>query len=448
MLRTIIRNLPAKPGATISISFFVFIGIGAILLMLPVATVDREGTSLVDAIFTSTSAICVTGLIVQDTSVYFSRFGHIVILTLIQIGGLGIMTSYAFFSIAVGKRLLISQQVAMKGVLHIEYGEIKKTILFIVISTFIIEAIGAVVLAIHWSGEPFSDYVFYSIFHSISAFCNAGFSLFSNSLINYSGDVVVNVTIGLLIVSGGLGFIVLSNLFGFNPFFSKKEKKSRVNLHTKIVLTMTGILIILGAILFYTFEYKNTLDLFSIKDKVFVSFFQSITTRTAGFSTVDISSLTTSTFLCFIFFMFVGGSSGSTAGGIKTGTLFIIIAVVYNMFRGREEVEVFERTINRRNVQKAISVTTMSILTIMLFSMALLYTEKASFDVVIFEVFSAFGTVGLSAGLTPDLTNIGKILITILIFMGRIGPLTLALILGREIAERKIRFPEERIIIG
>ena len=448
MLRTTIRNLPAKPGATISISFFVFIVIGTILLMLPIATTDGNGTSLIDAIFTSTSAMCVTGLIVQDTSVYFSRFGHIVILTLMQLGGLGIMTSNAFFSIAIGKRLLISQQVAMKGVLDTGYGEIKKTVLFIVISTFIIEAIGAVVLAIHWSNEPLGDYVFYSIFHSISAFCNAGFSLFSNSLINYGSDVVVNITIGLLIVAGGLGFIVLTNLSGFLLFFSKRNKKRRVSLHTKIVLTTTGILIILGAILFYTFECKNTLGLFSIKDKVFASFFQSITTRTAGFTTVDISSLTTPTLLYFIFFMFIGGSSGSTAGGIKTGTFFVILAAVYNMFRGREDVEVFERTINRRTVQKAISITTISILTIVLFCMVLLYTEDAPFKVVIFEAFSAFGTVGLSAGLTSDLTDIGKILISILIFMGRIGPMTLALILGREIAERKIRFPEERIVIG
>ena len=452
MLGKTIKNLAVKPGITIGTSFFVFIVIGTILLMLPVATIDGNGTSLIDAIFTSTSAICVTGLIVQDTAVYFSRFGHIVILTLMQLGGLGIMTSYAFFSIAIGKRLLISQQVAMKGVLDTEYGEIKKTVLFIVVSTFIIEAIGAVVLAIHWSGEPFSDYVcdyvFYSIFHSISAFCNAGFSLFSNSLINYSGDVVVNVTIGLLIVSGGLGFIVLSNLSGFLLFFSKRGKKRRVHLHTKIVLTMTGILIILGAILFYTFEYKNTLDLFSVKDKVFVSFFQSITTRTAGFTTVDIGSLAAPTFLYFIFFMFIGGSSGSTAGGIKIGTFFVILAAVYNMFRGREDVEAFERTVNRQTVRKAISITTISILTIVLFCMALLYTENAPFKVVIFEAFSAFGTVGLSAGLTPDLTDIGKILISVLIFTGRIGPLTLALILGREIAERKIRFPEERIVIG
>ncbi len=448
MLKATIRNLPAKPGVTISISFFVFIVVGSILLMLPVATVDGEGTSMIDAIFTSTSAICVTGLIVQDTPVYFSRFGHIVILTLMQIGGLGIMTSYAFFSIAIGKRLLISQQVAIKGVLDTEYGDVKKTVLFIVISTFIIEAIGAVVLAIHWSGKSLGDYVFYSIFHSISAFCNAGFSLFSNSLFNYSGDVVVNITIGLLIVTGGLGFIVLSNLSGFLLFISKKDKKRRAHLHTKIVLTMTGILIILGAILFFTFECKNTLDTFAIKDKVFASFFQSITTRTAGFSTVDISSLTAPTFLYFIFFMFIGGSSGSTAGGIKTGTFFVILAVVYNMFRGREDIEAFERTINRQTVRKAISIITISVLTIMLFCMALLYTENAPFKVVIFEAFSAFGTVGLSAGLTPDLTNIGKILVSILIFMGRIGPLTLALILGREIAERKIRFPEERIVIG
>ena len=448
MFRNAFKNLTVKPGVTISASFFIVIMTGALLLMLPAATVDGNGASLVDAFFTSTSALCVTGLAVQDTAVYFSRFGHIVILVLMQLGGLGIMTSYTFFSIAIGKRILISQQVAMKEVLDTGYGEVKKTVLFIIISTFVIEAVGAVVLAIHWSNEPFGDYVFFSIFHSISAFCNAGFSLFSNSLINYSGDVVVNVTIGLLIVSGGLGFIVLSNLFGYFSLFPKGNKKRRLNLHTKIVLTMTGILIIVGAILFYIFECKNTLDLFSIKDKIFVSFFQSITARTAGFATVDIGSLTTPTVLFLIFFMFIGGSSGSTAGGIKTGTFFVIIAVVYNMFRGREEVEVFERTIQRRTVQKAVSIATLSLLTILMFCLILLYTEEASFKAVIFEAFSAFGTVGLSAGLSPDLTAIGKVIVSILIFVGRVGPLTLALVLGRDVAEKRIRFPEERIVVG
>jgi trk system potassium uptake protein len=448
MFRNALKNLTVKPGVTIGASFFVVIVIGALMLMLPAATVDGNGASLVDAFFTSTSALCVTGLIVQDTPVYFSRFGHVVILVLMQLGGLGIMTSYAFFSIAIGKRILISQQVTMKEVLDTGYGDVKKTVLFIIILTFVIEAIGAAVLAIHWSNEPFDDYIFYSVFHSVSAFCNAGFSLFSNSLINYSGDIVVNVTIGLLIVSGGLGFVVLSNLFGYFSLFPKNDKKRRINLHTKIVLTMTGILIIVGAILFYIFECKNSLDLFSIKDKIFASFFQSITTRTAGFSTVDIGSLTTPTFLYFIFFMFIGGASGSTAGGIKVGTFFVIIAVVYNMFRGREDVEVYKRTIHRRTVQKAVSIATISLLTVLIFCLILLYTEEASFKAVIFEAFSAFGTVGLSTGLSPDLTVIGKVVISILIFIGRIGPLTLALVVGREIAGRKIHFPEERIVVG
>jgi len=448
MFKKAFKNITVKPGITIGISFFVFITIGAFMLMLPAATVDGNSTSLVDAFFTSTSALCVTGLVVQDTPVYFSRFGHVVILVLMQIGGLGIMTSYAFFSIAIGKRLLISQQAVMKEVLDTGYGEVKKTVLFIILSTFVLEAIGAVVLAIHWSNEPFGDYVFYSVFHSVSAFCNAGFSLFSNSLINYSGDAVVNITIGLLIISGGLGFIVMPNILGYFFLLFKRDKKRRINLHTKIVLTMTGILIILGAILFFTFECKNTLDLFSVKDKVIASFFQSITTRTAGFTTVDISSLTAPTFLYFILFMFIGGSSGSTAGGIKTGTLFVIIAVVYNMFRGREEVEVFERTIHRRTVQKAFSIATISLSTILIFCLILLYTEEASFKAVIFEAFSAFGTVGLSTGLSFDLTSTGKVIVTILMFVGRIGPLTLALVFGREIAGRKIRFPEERIVVG
>ena len=451
MLRRIFKNLALKPGVTISASFFVFIMIGTFLLMLPAATVDGKGTSLIDAAFTSTSAICATGLIVQDTPVYFSRFGHIAILALMQLGGLGIMTSYTFLGIAIGKRLLISQYATMKGVLDTTNGgEIKKTVLFIVVSTFIIEAIGTIVLAIHWSGGSFDNYIFYSIFHSVSAFCNAGFSLFSDSLISYNGDVVVNITIGLLIISGGLGFIVLLNLSKHFLFFTggSRNGKRRLSLHTKIVLTMTGILIILGAALFYTFECGNILNTLSTRDKIFTSFFQSVTTRTAGFATVDIGSLTAPTLLYFIFFMFIGGSSASTAGGIKTGTFFVILAVFYNMFKGREDVEAFERTIYRRTVQKAVSISTISIITILIFCLVLLCTEDASFKVIVFEAFSAFGTVGLSAGLTPDLTAIGKILISILIFIGRIGPLTLALILGREVAERRIRFPEERIVVG
>jgi len=442
------KSFCTKPGGTISASFFLFILIGTILLMLPVATVDGKGTSLVDALFTSTSALCVTGLTVQDTSLYFSRFGHVIIMVLIQIGGLGIMTFYAFFSIAIGKKLLISQQVTMKVVLNTEKGEIRKTILFIIVSAFVLEAVGAAVLAAHWSHETFEDHIFYSVFHSVSAFCNAGFSLFSNSLIGYSSDLVVNVTIGFLVVSGGLGSIVLLNLFGYFSFFSKKNKIRRVNLHTKIVLTMTVILIIVGATLYYIFEYNNTLDLFSARDKISVSFFQSVTTRTAGFTMVDISSLATPTFLCFIFFMFIGGASGSTAGGIKVGTFFLIIAVVYNMFRGREEVEIFERTIHRRTVQKAVSIATLSLLTILLFCLILLCTEDAPFHTVIFEAFSAFGTVGLSTGLSSDLTVIGKIIFSCLMFIGRIGPLTLALVVGKKIAERKIRFPQESIVVG
>ncbi|MDR4509626.1 MAG: TrkH family potassium uptake protein [Candidatus Brocadiaceae bacterium] len=414
--------------------------------MLPVATVDGKGASFVDAFFTSTSALCVTGLIVQDTPVYFSRFGHVVILVLIQLGGLGIMTSYAFLSIALGKRFLLSQQATMKGVLDTESGEVIKTVLFIIVSTFVIEAIGAAVLAVHWSEEPFDDYIFSSVFHSISAYCNAGFSLFSNSLINYQGDAVVNLTIGTLIVCGGLGFIVLSNLFNYFSFFPGRDKK--IHLHTRIVLTMTGLLIIVGAILFYVFECKNALDQFSVSNRVCVSFFQSITTRTAGFATVDICSLTPSTTLFFIFFMFIGGSSGSTAGGIKTSTFFIIIAVVYNTFRGREEVELFERTIHRRVVQKSFSIATLAFVTIATFCLILLYTERASFHAIIFEAFSAFGTVGLSTGLSADLTVTGKYLIMILMFVGRIGPLNLALVFGKEIAGRKIHYPEERLIVG
>ncbi len=445
----IMKNYRSKPGVVIIISFIIFIFIGTSLLMLPHATIDGRGTPFIDAIFTSTSAVCVTGLIVQDTLLYFSRFGHIVILVLIQFGGLGIMTSYVFLSVAIGKRLLISQQVAMKGVFDTEYsGEIRKTVLFIVISTFIIEGIGTTVLAIHWSNETFGEDLFYALFHSISAFCNAGFSLFREGLAPYQTDTMTNLTIVFLIISGGIGFIVLINLFNFLTPSQGKCRKRKLNLHTKIVLTTTGILIILGAILFYTFEYNHTLSSLSGKNKIFVSLFQSVTTRTAGFTMVDVSGLASPTSLYYIYFMFIGGSSGSTAGGIKTGTLFVLIVLVYNLFRGREDIEIFGRTIPKRTVLKSVSILIISLFTVMLFSLVLFKTEDAPFRDVIFEAFSAFGTVGLSCGLTPHLSEGGKVAVAILMFVGRIGPLTLALIIGGEIVERKIRFPEERIVVG
>ena len=434
---------------TIVISFITFISIGTALLMLPPATTDGRGTSFIDALFTSTSAVCVTGLIVQDTLLYFSRFGHIVILVLIQFGGLGIMTAYVFLSIAIGKKLLISDQAAIKGVFDVEYsGGIKRTVLFIVISTFVIEGIGTAVLAIHWSGESPGEYLFYALFHSISAFCNAGFSLSSESMVPYRADLVVNLSIVFLIILGGIGFVVLINILNFLIPYPGGSRKRKLNLHTKIVLTTTGILIILGAILFFTLEYEHTLSSLSVKDKIFVSLFQSVTTRTAGFTMVNVGDLSSPTVLYFIFFMFIGGSPGSTAGGIKTSTLFVIVILVYNLIRGREDIEIFGRTVPKRTVLKAVSILTISLLTVTLFSMVLLHTEHAPFEVIIFEVFSAFGTVGLSCGLTPNLSAGGKMFVCMLIFIGRTGPLTLALIIARKSAERKIRFPVERIVVG
>ncbi|MCP5007312.1 MAG: Trk family potassium uptake protein [Planctomycetes bacterium] len=445
----IINHYTSKPGVTIVVSFITVILIGTVLLMLPNATTDGKGTSIIDAFFTSTSAVCVTGLVVQDTALYFSRFGHVVILVLIQLGGLGIMTSYLFLSIAVGKRLLISQQVAMKGLFDTGHGgEIKKTVLFIVISTFIIEGIGTTVLAIHWSGATFGDDVFYAIFHSISAFCNAGFSLFSESLVPYQTDLVVSLTTVILVVLGGIGFVVLINLWSILTPSPGGNRKRKLNLHSKIVLTTTGILIILGAVFFYTFEYDQTLTSLSASDKVFVSLFQSVSTRTAGFTMVDVGGLTSPTFLYFFFFMFIGGSPGSTAGGIKTSTLFVVFVLVYNLFRGRDDLEIFGRTIPGQTVLKAVSILAISLFTVMLFSMILLYTEDAPFHAIVFEAFSAFGTVGLSCGVTPHLSTGGKMLVCVLIFVGRIGPLTLAILIGRKIVERKIRFPEERIVVG
>ncbi|MGR3311388.1 MAG: TrkH family potassium uptake protein [Candidatus Brocadiales bacterium] len=447
----ILHHFGRKPGISISASFLLIILIGTILLRQPQATVTGEQMRLIDAIFTATSATCVTGLVVKDTAEYFSTFGKVVIMLLIQVGGLSIMTLAAFFTFVIGKRLAISQQAAIKGALDTGYTkEALSLVRFVVVSTFVLESFGCLLLFIHMLPKmpSIKTALFASIFHSISAFCNAGFSIFRNNLVDYQTDLLVNLTITSLIILGGLGFLVLTNLYGLLVSRFNTGHKGRVTLHTKLVLLITAPLLVCGLALFCFFEYNNSLAHLSFPDKLMVSYFQSVTPRTAGFSTVDIGSLTAPSYLLLMFLMFIGGSPGSTAGGIKIVTAGVIVAALYAMLRGKDDVEILGRTIPKRIIQRAVSIVTVSALVVILASMILLYTEKESFEVIIFEIFSAFGTVGLSAGLTPNLTNTGMLLITILMFVGRVGPLTIALAVSMAPPPARIKYPEERVMVG
>jgi len=442
----------SNPTRLLAMSFISIILIGTILLTFPVSSEMHERTPLVDALFTATSATCVTGLIVKDTPKYWSTFGKIIILLLIQAGGLGIMTFSVSIALIFGAKLGLREKMAMGEILEFpSVGQVGKIVKFIFKFTFIVEFIGMVILFFRWL--PFfhsvKEALFFSIFHSVSAFCNAGFSLFSKSLTGFVSDPIVNVVMMLLIIIGGIGFIVVFELFRKEHFVKKwRFNRPELTVHTKIVVSMSLILIILGFILFFIFEFDNVLIHEGIGGKLMASLFQSITPRTAGFNTVNISQLKDVTLFMIIFLMFIGASPGSTGGGIKTSTFAILILAVINMIRSREDIEIFQRKIPKNVVYKAVTIVVVSGFIIIFGTSLLLITQKDSLIHLLFEVTSAFGTVGLSTGVTFRLSNIGKIIISMIIYIGRIGPLTLAYAVGRYSKKLKREYPDARVMVG
>jgi len=411
----LVTLLSLKPAQLMVTSFSFAIGMGAILLMLPLASASGEKTSLLDALFTATSATCVTGLIVKDTASHFSFFGQTVILALIQIGGLGILN-------------------------------VKDLVLFIVKMTVFFELIGALVLFFLWQGrfESKLTCVYYALFHSVSAFCNAGFSTFTDSLMRFSQDTWTNFTIMALIILGGLGFTVVKDLFDS----LRKKKAVRFRVQTKVVLIVSFSLIVAGTIGFYLLENHHSLIGLKTKDKILVSFFQSVTSRTAGFNTCNISGLSTATLFMIMILMFVGGSPGSTAGGIKTTTVAVLAAAMVSGFRQKQESELYRRTIPFEVVRKAFSVFLISLFIVAAFFLLLLYIEQERFPDLMFEAVSAFGTVGLSTGATALFSQKGKIVVTLLMFIGRMGPLTITYAFLQPRKPPRYSYAEERVMIG
>ncbi len=447
---SIIERLQLQPAQFVALSFLFLVSIGALLLELPISAISTKSISFVDALFTATSAVCVTGLSTISVIDNFSLFGQVVILLLIQVGGLGIMTLQSLMTILIGKSLGVKDRFVMQDLLDLSDTEnLWDLVLDIVKYTFIIELWGIIVLTIAFSFEGFEfGRAFYlGFFHSISAFCNAGFALFNNSLESFASKPLIHGTIAVLIMLGGLGFIVLKEL---RLVFSEKRRFVHFALHTKIVLTSTIALIVVGTFIIFFGEYLNGLDGYSFFEKLQVSLFQSITLRTAGFNSMPLGSLHAYTIYLMMIFMFIGAGPGSTAGGIKVTTFAILIQSIRSTLKGQSKVEFFNRTIPSYQVVRATALAIISLITISLFILLLIKVEpEHDFLSLIFEVVSAFGTVGLSLGLTPHLSVAGKLVITLMMFIGRVGPLTMILAIGQKNSSSgKFDYPKGRIMIG
>ncbi|MGM0855062.1 MAG: TrkH family potassium uptake protein [Bacillota bacterium] len=432
-----------SPPQLLVVTFLFFIIVGMGLLKLPFAT--TESITWLDALFTTTSAMTVTGLAVVDTGDAFTLFGEVVIMSLIQIGGLGIMSFAVLIFMMLGKKIGFKERLLLQQALNqTSVGGVIKLVKYLFIFSFLVEGFAVLLLASEWVPEfGWRRGLYVSIFHSISAFNNAGFSLWSDSLMGYVGSPIVNITISFLFIVGGIGFTVLVDLW-------KSKTIRKLSLHTKIMVVGTFVINVFAFMMIFILEYNNpnTLAQLPLLDKLFASYFQAVTPRTAGFNSLDYGSMERSTLLLTILLMFIGAGSASTGGGIKLTTFVVISLSVFAFLKEKREIRIFRRTIDQNYIFKALAVSMISVLLVFTALFFLDMTERnASFLAILFEVVSAFGTVGLSMGITGSLTAIGKWIIIIVMFVGKLGPLTLAFSLSRPDKE-KIRYPKEDILTG
>ena len=426
--------------------FAALILIGAMMLSLPVSTHTGQ-IPFLDALFTATSAVCVTGLVVVDTGTYFTRFGQTVIMLLIQIGGLGFMTAATLVFILLGKRITLRERLVIQEAMNqISQQELIRLVYRVVLLTLAIEAIGALFLSTVFIPKyGLSTGVFYAVFHAVSAFCNAGFDLTGGfaSLTPYAHDTVILLTIAALFILGGLGFTVIMEVH-------QKRRFVRFTLHTKMVLLFTGILLLLPTVLIFALEYSNpaTLGQFGLGGKIINAFFTAATPRTAGFNSLPMNGLFPYTLFFIIALMFIGASPASTGGGIKTTTFGALVVAVISTIRGREHPLLYSKQIPVEILRRALSITMIAFLLVFFATFALLITEGGSLLDMLFEVMSAFGTVGLSTGITPELSPAGRMILIVVMFAGRIGPLTLVFSLAKRAQKAPVKYPEERIMIG
>lgn len=455
-MKVLSNELLRSPQRMILLSFLAVIGIGTALLMQPFVMSSGSPLSFVDALFTATSATCVTGLVVNNVALDFSTSGQWIILILIQIGGLGIMTFSTFFmALFVGRISVAGKDVIIDTFSQNPILELGKLIKVIFTFTIVLEFAGWLMLSViflqHYS---FSEALYQGLFHSISSYCNAGFSIMDGGYLNYSSNWFFSGVSMLLIIAGGLGFMVI---FDFNAQLRYPHKGifRRLSLHSKIVLLSTMVLIVAGSLLFYVLEFSNSLKDQNFSDQVLTSVFQSVTTRTAGFNTIGIDLLSEPTLFVLILFMLIGTSPGSCGGGIKTTTFVLFLQYLKRQFSNNKDINLMKRRIPETTLNRAVSIVFFAIFTVCFFVFLLLVTETHinpnentfSLSQILFEVVSAFGTVGLSTGITPFLSIPGKLLITLLMFIGRLGPLTLVFALKSK-TESGFRYMQEDILVG
>ena len=440
----------------LALGYLVVIVAGSLLLMLPFATRDGQSTSYVNALFTATSATCVTGLAPYDTNIHWTLFGQIVILFLIQTGGLGFMTFVSILFNAIGRNLgLYKRKALMLSEGADRLSDVRRLVRRIALGTTVVESAGALLLCIRFIPDfGVGKGIYYSVWHSISAFCNAGFDLMGGvfadeqfvSLTRYATDPLVSLTIAFLIIVGGLGFCVWSDII------DAKCNVKKFRLYTKVVLLVNTLFLVVSTVLFFFFERSNpTYENFTLGEKWLVSFFNATTPRTAGFNTVDLTSLSDSGYLLTVILMFVGGSSGSTAGGIKINTLAVIVMGMVAVFRGRRDIDIGKKRIDFSLVSQALAVFVSCLILVITATLIICVIEPdeiAPFRSVLFEVVSALGTVGLSLSLTPVLSTASKCILILLMYAGRVGILTLALALGESRKASEIKKPLDTLLIG
>jgi len=439
------RSLPIT---VVVYAFAIIIGVGAVLLMLPVSSESGQSTPFVDALFTATSAVCVTGLVVVDTGPHFSLFGEGVIMALMQIGGFGIMTGGTFLLVSLGRRVGLREKLIVGESMGLDkLGGLVPLVMGIMVFTIVAEGLGMVMFYIRFSSE-FSPTtaVWTSVFHAVSSFNNAGFDLFGGnfqSLANYQNDPLIVLGTAALVILGGISFIVVVDVVRMKRF-------RRLGLDTKLVLFTTGVLLAVGMIVILAMEYNNpdTLGLMTWPQKVLVAFFHSVTPRTAGFAVLNVGSMAVYTLFFMIMLMYIGGASGSTAGGIKVNTFGMLAATVWSTIRGREHAGAFGREFKSQQIHRALTIVMLSIGLVGVVALVLAITQDAPFIDLLFETVSAFGTVGLSTGITGGLTTAGKLIIVLTMFVGRLGPLTLAFSLVQRQQRTIYRYPQEDVRIG
>lgn len=445
-----IHKINMNPVQILTVGFALLILLGSLLLMLPISTLSGKSTPFIDALFISTSSVCVTGLVTVDTATHWNYFGKTVIMMLIQIGGLGFMSFATIAAVLMGKKIGLRDRLLMQEAYNaLNLQGIIRMVRYVIAFTFGVELIGAAILSTQFIPMyGVAKGLYFSIFHAISAFCNAGFDLIGNfsSMTTLSSNPVILWTLSLIIIAAGLGFSVWMDLWSFKPL-------NKLSLHSKLVLSTTAVLVFGGFILFFIFEFNNPLTFggMNLFDKVTNAMFASVTPRTAGFNAVSVADMSMTSRLLTIILMFIGGSPGSTAGGVKTTGISVLFLTVLCVIRGRHDPEVFGRRIDKRYVYKAFAIVALALTLVLGVTMWMSYFESGkgtNMETLIFEATSAFATVGLSEGITPGLHTGSKIGLIFGMYLGRVGPVTVLLALSRQKPPAQISYPEAKILIG